>query len=343
MRSIVDSSLTRPNVDELNCRTRYCVTQKRFISYNCLQEVSGQYIVAVALGESFDLSNIVSDELLAKNYLATCVDEVSEEGLHFVARGKYDDINAKNICEFFVFGDGVVVFWGVNKAEQNFITGLLIKHVISPYKSLLVTEEADSLAFLVVDEGKSRVSKNCFHLDISQHNCGFRDTSSILERYAFSHGMAASVKVGVWESQLSSKAEPLAAIAEALANGVIPWKRHEALRQTGQFAKLRHSINLNCDLLDTDFYWERENLESFYYMAFHHFSINKRLKLLNSRLDYCAELVSIVDRILCDRHASMLEWMIIILIVVEVFFDVWHFSASLDGKSSLKRISIAEE
>lgn len=42
----------------------------------------------------------------------------------------------------------------------------------------------------------------------------------------------------------------------------------------------RHSINLNCNLLNTDFYWEREELEHFYEMALRHFTVPRRLKFV---------------------------------------------------------------
>ncbi|VDD92481.1 unnamed protein product [Enterobius vermicularis] len=211
----------------------------------------------------------------------------SDEGLHFVPKKEYI-IDQDALREFFVFVDGVVVFWDMEKCE-----------VILFVKALLL------LQFHSFKE-KSHVSKNRFYLDTSRYNGDLKSSGSILERYAFSHGMGASVKIGIWEAQLSEQAEPLALTTKALSKGVIPWKRKEALQKTGQFATLRHSINLNCDLLDTDFYWERENLETFYYMAFHHFSVPKRLKLLNSRLDYCEQLVRIVDGMLCDRHVRFI-------------------------------------
>lgn len=50
------------------------------------------------------------------------------------------------------------------------------------------------------------------------------------------------MKVAIWESQLSEQAEPLAATTKALSQGVIPWRRKEALKKTGQFSALRCMI-----------------------------------------------------------------------------------------------------
>jgi len=88
---------------------------------------------------------------------------------------------------------------------------------------------------------------------------------------------------------------------------------------------LRHSINLDSELLNADFYWERPQLETYYEMALRYLNVERRLTKLNSQLDYCEELVKMVDNMLALRHASHLEIMIIVLIVIEVVFDFFEF------------------
>lgn len=48
-------------------------------------------------------------------------------------------------------------------------------------------------------------------------------------------------------------------------------------------------------------------------------------QVMNERLNHCVELVSILSSHLSDRHHIRLEWMIIILIMVEVAFEVLHY------------------
>lgn len=48
--------------------------------------------------------------------------------------------------------------------------------------------------------------------------------------------------------------------------------------------------------------------------------------MLNEKLSHCAELVELVGAQLSDRHHVRLEWMIIILIMVEVGFETLHFA-----------------
>jgi len=49
------------------------------------------------------------------------------------------------------------------------------------------------------------------------------------------------------------------------------------------------------------------------------------LQVMNEKLNLCVELVSILSSHLSDRHHIRLEWMIIILIMVEVAFEILHY------------------
>lgn len=102
--------------------------------------------------------------------------------------------------------------------------------------------------------------------------------------------------------------------------------RSEVLRKTGELFALRHMINLSSDLLDTpDFYWDREELENIYLSVCNYFSIPRRTKVMNEKINHCLELAELVSHNLNDAHHIRLEWMIIILIMVEVGFEIVHY------------------
>lgn len=48
--------------------------------------------------------------------------------------------------------------------------------------------------------------------------------------------------------------------------------------------------------------------------------------MLNERLSHCAELLELLSTWAADRHHIRLEWMIIVLILVEVCFELLHFA-----------------
>ena len=46
---------------------------------------------------------------------------------------------------------------------------------------------------------------------------------------------------------------------------------------------------------------------------------------MNEKLNHCMELAELVSSNLNDAHHIRLEWMIIILIMVEVVFEILHY------------------
>lgn len=101
--------------------------------------------------------------------------------------------------------------------------------------------------------------------------------------------------------------------------------RAEVMQKTGELFALRHQLNLNSNLLDTpDFYWERERLETLYQKTCDYLSIARRTKVMNEKLTQCCELLDLISTHLTDQHHTRLEWMIIVLIMIEVGFEILH-------------------
>ncbi|KAM3724232.1 Required for meiotic nuclear division protein [Dirofilaria immitis] len=281
----------------------------------------GPEIVGVAMAESFRLLNLLDDEHLFSLYNCTHIDEEIDDGLHFVPKPQYI-IDQNAIKEFFLFADGVVVFWGVNHVERSQITNILSQYAELPYEAAVILDETDTLSFRMVKEGETRMKGDQLLLNCTNYLDGHFSSLATLERFAFSHGMAASVKVAIWEAQLLEYAEPLAKASKGLSVGRIPLKRKNVLMQTGTLLSLRHSINLNTNLIDSDFYWEKQDLEPYYRMALKHFAVSGRRRMLNAQLDYCSEILKVVNDMQTHNREARLEWMIIYLIVIEVFFAV---------------------
>ena len=109
-------------------------------------------------------------------------------------------------------------------------------------------------------------------------------------------------------------------------SGKINMTQAEVLRKTGEIFQLRCQINLSLDLLDTpDFYWDREKLEKLYHSTCSHLAVKKRTSVMNDKLSHLCELMHLLETHLTDKHHVRLEWFIIILIMIEVFFELLHF------------------
>ncbi|GMR41092.1 hypothetical protein PMAYCL1PPCAC_11287, partial [Pristionchus mayeri] len=320
---LMAESKQHPTLGRISGRKKRSVTANIPLAHKNLPKV-----VAIAISESLDLTSIQEDPSVLGLYSAALIDDEFDHAIHLVKRSEYA-IDKSTISEAFVFDDGVAVFWNVDDANRAQLLRDLERHSEGAFENVIALDEQDIIRF-TINEGESGPSKlkggDCFELTGRLH-AGVRHRShdSVLERFAFSHAFAASVKLGVWERLLDKLSEPLADTTKKLKEGVIPWKRKEALQKCGEFAELRHSINLNCMLLNRDIYWDRSHLEGFYLQTARNLIIHRRKENLNSRLDYCEQIVRMVDEMLAVRHSNLLEWLIIWLIVIEVICDMYHF------------------
>ncbi|CAF0933493.1 unnamed protein product [Adineta steineri] len=150
------------------------------------------------------------------------------------------------------------------------------------------------------------------------------ETEHLLDKYTFSNALALSVKLGIWEAVLDDEVEYVADLANRLKQGKhIKIKHGSMQRKSGELYSLKHAVHLSHDFLDTpDFYWSNSRLENLYKKVFNYFTIAKRTKVLNERLNFSLELISVIEASLNEKKHVRLEWIIIILICAEVFFNV---------------------
>ena len=106
-------------------------------------------------------------------------------------------------------------------------------------------------------------------------------------------------------------------------DGKIKLNRKDITRQIGQLFVDRSSINLYSDILDNpDFLWEDDEWLPVYSRVAKYLEVDRRADVLNKRLDILKELFDMLATELHNSHSNKLEWIVIILIMVEVLFQV---------------------
>lgn len=239
----------------------------------------------------------------ASNVLVICTDSTA----------KPDDI-----ALMFFFREGSVVFWNVEEKTMKKAMRLLEQHEIQPYEVALVHWENEEINYSI-GEGNSKLQRGKFIL-----NNEMDQAEAVLEKFAFSNALCLSVKLAIWEVALDSFVESIQPIPEMLKSGkIVKLSRADVMQKIGELFALRHCINLSSDLLMTpDFYWDRENLEQLYDKTCQFLSINRRVKVVNEKLQHCTELTDLMRNHLSEKHSLRLEWMIVILIAIEVMFEL---------------------
>ncbi|XP_066974049.1 required for meiotic nuclear division protein 1 homolog isoform X4 [Macrobrachium rosenbergii] len=304
-------SSIRNRISSLHARKRVPKKKKK----SDLDSEEDWQVIAYATADEYDLDGLLEGLTRQGLYSAAAINPDAHDVLHMVATYQIGSENR----EIYFFREGSVVFWNVTELECASVLLFLKKYEQGSYKKDDIEEESESLTYTYSDTAsKTRLIRNRIVLN--------PEGATDLEKYTFSNAMAISVKLGIWESSLDKYIDDIEYVSEELGKtGNVVLSQGQVLQCMGQLFALRHLINLSSDLLDTpDFYWEHEHLEHLYQKTSNYLNVSKRTSVMNVKLSHCVELMELLKSHLNEQHSARLEWIIIILIMIEVGFEVLH-------------------
>lgn len=210
--------------------------------------------------------------------------------------------------DVYYFSYGSVIFWDVKEETRQ----TLLKELREIEEEPVSEIETDYFSVKLGDKPK-----------IEEDEIIIADRE-MMTKLAISHGLAQSVKLGVFEDTLAHTFQSTRLIPEALAKqGKVPLSRKQIRQKMGELFLERSSINLQVDLLDTpEFFWEYPELEKLYELTANELEIETRGEILNQRLDVLKELFEMLGTEVNHQHSNRLEWAIIWLIVAEVILSL---------------------
>ncbi|XP_062863664.1 required for meiotic nuclear division protein 1 homolog [Trichomycterus rosablanca] len=271
--------------------------------------------IAYATAEQYHLPTLCHD-LMANGFFE--IKDLPRDASNVLVIGTEITSKPDDTAMMFFFREGSVVFWNVDDSMIKKVMRILEQHEIQPYEVALVHWENEEINY-TINEGSTKLYRGDFIF-----NSEMDYEQELLEKFAFSNALSLSVKLAIWEVSLDNFVESIQAIPETLKSGKsVKLSRAEVLQKIGELFALRHCINLSSDLLITpDFYWDREDLEQLYDKTCQFLSINRRVKVVNEKLQHCTELTDLMRNHLSEKHSLRLEWMIVILITIEVMFEL---------------------
>jgi len=150
-------------------------------------------------------------------------------------------------------------------------------------------------------------------------------------KLAFSAGLARSVKLASLETLLDSHLNSTKHFPTLLLRGKkLPVNREGVLRSLGELLVLRGELNLHSELLDSpEFCWTSPSMEQLFDRISRNLDVRPRIQIFNKKLDYANELAVVLREHLKENHSLKLEWIIIILIAIEVAFELVHWAERL--------------
>jgi uncharacterized Rmd1/YagE family protein len=281
-------------------------------------------VSAVCVAESFDMDR-VEDILKNHGFL------LDPDGNGFES---HEVVHARGLSsgDIFVFPSGTVVTWAL---PPDVVHTLATKHLLPAAETPFVeNKEEEDLEFLVdPEQEQSRVSGDVVVLGTRREVEAGDRLETTLAKIAFSSGLARSTKLAVLESSLTRYLESTRHIPERLSQGLrAPLSRGMILQKAGELLNLRSQLNHYNDLTDAlpDIFWDtEEKLETYYAKIGKALDVGVRIKTLNDKMTYAQEVVGVAQGVLdtsekmsSEAHSTRLEWIIIILIAIEVAFEL---------------------
>jgi uncharacterized Rmd1/YagE family protein len=298
-------------------------------------------VTAISVADQFDMDSVV--RIFRSHGFPIDPDDTgfdSDQVIH--TRGV-------NNGDIFVFPSGSLVAWSLPEdVVSDLATKTLLPAAINPHMDQMEMEDleytedqnrdhsnikgdvitlgtkagSDTMEQLKYDSHRHRESR---HLLINVYSPRVDTT---LAKIAFSSGLARSTKLAVLETMLLKYFESTRTIPTLLSRGSrLPFNRRFILQKTGELLELRAQLNHYSELTDSlpDLFWDSRHelgLEGYYDQVGRALDVGVRIKTLNEKMDYAQEIASILRETMSEKHSINLEWIIIILIAVEVGFEL---------------------
>ncbi|KAJ8100695.1 hypothetical protein POJ06DRAFT_253442 [Lipomyces tetrasporus] len=325
--SRITRTTTKQSLRRVTPQRVYPIAGRKSLPFGQLATV--QPCVALTVADSYDLPKAL-EILHNQGHL-----QASILLPHEVTYAQYP-LSSGQKADAFVLSNGSIVTFGMTEIDTIRLADELRPAEIRPYQ-VRESEDMDYVEFPEeqyensnVDEEHNRhhreeVRKRSF---IDGETICIRGPDRVVDKAAFASGLARSTKLAVLEMGLEKYLESIRDITDRLATGAkLPvHDGREVLKKTGELLTLRGNLNLYSELTETpDLYWSEPELETIYRAISKNLDIAPRIAILNKKLDYVSEVVSILKAHLSEEQSVRLEWMIIILIMVEVAFETSHF------------------
>lgn len=294
-------------------------SQSKILSF--LAQVKGEFIeekslheylkpvTSLTIGESIDLDKVRS--IFKKSGVPHSV-IIRDEVL-------LCDVNKKQIM---VLANGTLVGWDITEE-------LIEKYVPEIWDAVsgIYESESEEMDYISLDMQLTEEERPSFVLEDVFVSQGSDPEERLLEMAAFAVGLSRSTRLSILEESLEKHIQLTRENSEVLSEGLeLKTKEADILKLTGRLFLIRGKLNLYSELIETpDLYWSEPNLEKIYESISRRLDIQPRILIMNRKLDYVTEEQRALLSVLSEKKGTRLEWIIIILILVEVCFETFHF------------------
>jgi len=252
------------------------------------------------------MKTIISYQI-CKKYNFNNLSHYLEKKYKFVKYWEFWIIDNNEGC-YFIYNYWTIVSWNNPLDEDKKLISELKEFEISPNNIL---EEKYYFTY----DNKFLIKSDVFYLP---------DNKDI--KIAISYAISQSIKLDYFEEEIEKEIEKTKNIPyEIKKYGKTKLKGKEIAKIKWELFITKSLLNLHYDLLDEpDFFWDYPELLPYYEKAKNYLDITDRIEVLNKKLSVIEEIFEMLTDEINHKHEVFLEWIIIGLIVIEVFISIFH-------------------
>lgn len=228
-------------------------------------------------------------------------------------------ISLENNANIFFFQNGTMVSWQLKRYQCTPWIELATPHCQQPMAAKTILK--DEFSYQISD--KTTISPH----DYFNIDCLTLEEDCDDIKLSISYGLSQSIKLNFYESRL----ERLISESMPMMETIKQKSFRKISKRTLQKAIARQLIEKSeLNLISNfhyqpSFFWQHPNLESFYHLTANYLDVKERITTLNKRLDVLNEIHDVVLSYNETLHSSRMEIIIIVLIAIEIIFNVLNF------------------
>lgn len=205
----------------------------------------------------------------------------------------------------FVFPYGALIIWG---SGDLFHFESSLGHLMK--KRLELNER-------LVDEFDIEYNK---HIKLIHEDIIYLDDFEIEIMHSISHAIAQSLRLSHLEDDVLSLMKINKQIPLDLAEkGKIKKSKIEISKLQGELYLKKSKLSFEYSILDKpEYFWEYPEYDEYYTKTAEYLELVPRIEILTKKFQTIDEILSILSNELNHRHSSRLEWIIILLILIEI-------------------------
>eukprot|EP01132_Coremiostelium_polycephalum_P004560 gene4560-5682_t len=220
---------------------------------------------------------------------------------------------------------GCIVTWGLSQDSLNQLLTWVKDYEVGPFPN----HQKDSYNYTISSTNKRfDITKRIEMITLSNPK---EDHENLTEKFAISYAFAQSVSLFGIEDNVLRLSEKVENFPDQLARyGTVNITKREIVRQLGEQMRIKSYLNLHSDIIDTpEHFWEHPEGEGIYRIARSHVEIDKRIRIMNERLNLISSMYDVINDEHKHSHSIRLERIIIALIAIEAAFGFLNYFGSI--------------